>query len=107
MLRGNSLTNLGDELSCTQIRRPAQKLLPSNRPVQPDEAAVATETASIVQTAVARLPEQQRMVVVLRTWNGLSYRAIAQIMERAESTVRSEMFHGLAAMRKYLEPRLR
>jgi RNA polymerase sigma-70 factor (ECF subfamily) len=73
----------------------------------PAEAAVATETAAIVQAAVARLPEQQRMVVVLRVWNGLPYFEIAKILERAESTVRSEMFHALASLRKFLEPRLR
>jgi len=73
----------------------------------PAEAAVATETASIVQAAVARLPEQQRMVVVLRVWNGLPYFEIANILERTESTVRSEMFHALASLRKFLEPRLR
>jgi RNA polymerase sigma-70 factor (ECF subfamily) len=73
----------------------------------PAEAAVATETAAIVQAAVARLPERQRMVVVLRVWNGLPYFEIANILERTESTVRSEMFHALASLRKFLEPRLR
>ncbi len=73
----------------------------------PAEAAVATETASIVQAAVARLPEQQRIVVVLRVWNGLPYFEIANILDRTESTVRSEMFHALASLRKFLEPRLR
>ena len=77
------------------------------QPAGPDDAAIAVETASIVQTAVMRLPEQQRLVVVLRVWNGLSYTEIADVMQRAESTVRSEMFHGLASLRKYLEPRLR
>ena len=68
---------------------------------------MATETAAIVQAAVARLPEQQRMVVALRVWNGLPYLEIANILERTESTVRSEMFHALASLRKFLEPRLR
>jgi RNA polymerase sigma-70 factor (ECF subfamily) len=73
----------------------------------PDVAAIATETAAIIQTAVGRLPEQQRLVVVLRVWNGLSYVEIANIMERTESTIRSDMFHALASLRKYLEPRMR
>src|SRR5262245_46045978 len=47
----------------------------------PSEAAVATETAAIVQSAVARLPDQQRMVVVLRVWNGLPYFEIANILD--------------------------
>ena len=72
----------------------------------PVETAVATETASIVASAVARLPPKQRMVVVMRTWNGLPYSEIARIAGCTEATVRSHMHHGLAAMRKYLEPRL-
>jgi RNA polymerase sigma-70 factor (ECF subfamily) len=84
--------------------------LPEAAPVASDpspvEAAISTETASLVATAVAQLPPGQRTVVVLRVWNGLSYAEIAEIVGRTEATVRSHMHHGLAAMRKYLEPRL-
>src|SRR5437870_458642 len=38
----------------------------------PEDRAVATETAALVSTAVAQLPPQQRAVVVLRIWDGLS-----------------------------------
>jgi RNA polymerase sigma-70 factor (ECF subfamily) len=72
----------------------------------PGETAIATETAALVAAAVTDLPPQQRMVVVLRVWQGLSYAEIAEIVGRTEATVRSHMHHGLAAMRKYLEPRL-
>jgi RNA polymerase sigma-70 factor, ECF subfamily len=73
----------------------------------PDESAVATETAALVAAAVTLLPPQQRAVVVLRTWEGMSYGEIAEALGRTEATVRSHMHHGLAALRKYLEPRLR
>jgi RNA polymerase sigma-70 factor (ECF subfamily) len=73
----------------------------------PVEAAIATEHAVIVEQAVLRLPPQQRSVVVLRIWNGYSYGAIANILDFSESTARSTMSHALAAMRKYLEPRMR
>jgi len=83
---------------------------PSSTPACPDpstaETAIATETAALVTAAVARIAPQQRAVVVLRVWNGLSYFEIAEILGRSEGTVRSNMHHGLAAMRKYLEPRL-
>jgi RNA polymerase sigma factor (sigma-70 family) len=72
----------------------------------PAEIAIATETATLVTEAVALLPPQQRAVVVLRVWNGLPYSQIAEILGRTETTVRSNMHHGLAALRKYLEPRL-
>ena len=72
----------------------------------PVEVALATETASLVAAAVAQLPPQQRMVVVLRNWNGLSYSEIAETVGRTEATIRSHMHHGLAGIRRYLEPRL-
>ena len=72
----------------------------------PVEAAVAVETAHLVKAAIAQLPPQQRMVIVLRNWNGLSFGEIAQIAGRSEGTVRSHMHHALAGIRRYLEPRM-
>lgn len=72
----------------------------------PEDRAIATETAGLVTSAVMQLPPLQRAVVVLRVWQNLSYREIAQIVGRTEPTVRSHMHHGLAGLRKYLEPRL-
>jgi RNA polymerase sigma-70 factor (ECF subfamily) len=80
---------------------------PAARDPSPVEKMVATETAAMVSTAVELLPPQQRAVVVLRVWDGLSYAEIADIVGRTEGTVRSNMHHGLAAIRKYLEPRMR
>jgi DNA-directed RNA polymerase specialized sigma24 family protein len=37
----------------------------------------------------------------------MSYAQIAETVGRTEATVRSHMHHGLATLRKYLEPRLR
>ncbi len=73
----------------------------------PAESAMVAETAKLVSAAVARLPDQQRTVLVLRTWNGLSYAEIAQIVGREEATVRSHMHHALAAVRRFLEPRMK
>ena len=42
----------------------------------PDDFAVGKEVAVLIKDAVERLPEQQRAVVVLRIWSGLSYREI-------------------------------
>ena len=74
--------------------------------LSPADSAIATETAALVTAAVGRLPAQQRAVVVLRIWDGLSYAEIAEAVDRTEATVRSHMHHGLTAIRKYLEPRL-
>jgi RNA polymerase sigma-70 factor (ECF subfamily) len=72
----------------------------------PVEVAIATETSTLVATAVSLLPPQQRAVVVLRIWQQLPYSEIAGILETTEGSARANMHHGLAAVRKYLEPRL-
>ncbi len=71
------------------------------------DSAVSAETAALVAEAVGRLPPAQRAVVTMRVWNGLSYAEIAEAIGRSEATVRSHMFHGLAALRRHLEPRMK
>ncbi len=82
------------------------EMVPSGSEPSPVEMAVTVEAAELVQEGVGQLPPQQRAVVVLRIWDGLSYAEIANIVETTEGTVRSNMHHGLAALRRYLEPRL-
>src|SRR5262249_37073803 len=79
-------------------------MIPFSAEPSPVETAIATETAHRVAVAVARLPEQQRVVVVLRVWQGLSYGEIADLLNVTEATVRSHMHHALGALRKHLEP---
>ncbi len=70
----------------------------------PMDLAVNAENASIVTAAVARLPEQQRMVVTLRVWGDMSYAEIAASAGRTEATVRSHMHRALESLRKSLTP---
>ena len=82
-------------------RRPVASLedaVPAAADPSPEECAVATETAALVATAVTLLPPKQRAVVVLRTWEGMSYSEIAEALGRTEATVRSHMqqANGLA-----------
>jgi RNA polymerase sigma-70 factor (ECF subfamily) len=72
----------------------------------PLDTAIATETSAIVARAVASLPPKQRSVIVLRVWNSLSYAEIGRVLQCSEATARSHMHHGLAGVRRYLEPRL-
>ena len=81
-------------------------LTPAAPDASPADAAIATESAVLVNRAVQQLPHQQRTVVVLRVWEGLSYAEIAEAIGCTEPTARSHMHHGLAALRKYLEPHL-
>lgn len=81
-----------------------EALTPAAPDASPADAAIATETAVLVNRAIQQLPHQQRAVVVLRVWEGLSYAQIAEVIGCTEPTARSHMHHGLAALRKYLKP---
>jgi RNA polymerase sigma-70 factor (ECF subfamily) len=70
----------------------------------PVDTAIAVETAEVVSAAVMRLPPQQRLVVVLRVWEQMSYSDIADLVERSQATVRSNMHHALLALRQHLQP---
>ncbi|HWG45839.1 MAG TPA: RNA polymerase sigma factor [Gemmataceae bacterium] len=72
----------------------------------PADVVIATETAGLVNRAIKQLPHQQRAVVVLRIWEGLTYAQIAEVVGCTEPTARSHMHHGLATLRKHLELRL-
>ena len=94
---------------CRAAFRSAREELPleaADPPVagggSPAEVAIATETAARVARAVGRLPPQQRAVVALRVWDGLSYAEIASAVACSEATVRSHMHHGLRAIRAAL-----
>lgn len=78
--------------------------VPASETDTPVDAMLGSERAGIVAGAVARLPEQQRMVVTLRVWGGMSYSEIAISAGTAEATIRSHMHRALESLRKSLAP---
>jgi RNA polymerase sigma-70 factor (sigma-E family) len=58
--------------------------------------------AMAVRTAVAALPDRQRMAVVLRYFAGLSTRETATAMRCAEGTVGAHLHKALASLRREL-----
>jgi RNA polymerase sigma factor (sigma-70 family) len=59
--------------------------------------------AASAQAALATLPEEQRDVVVLRIWNGLTLAQIATVIGCPVSTVFSRYQSALTAIRRRLE----
>lgn len=53
---------------------------------------------------VSKLPEGQRQVLVLRFSEQLRYEEIAEVMGCPLGTVKSRIYHGLAALRAALQP---
>ena len=57
-----------------------------------------------VREALARLEPEQREIVMLREYQGLSYQEIAQVLNVPVGTVRSRLFRAKLALRELLAP---
>ena len=68
----------------------------------PDQALANRERGELVRKAVMRLPEAYRAVVVLRHYEDLKFREIADVLGLAEGTVKSRMAEALTQMNRLL-----
>jgi RNA polymerase sigma-70 factor (ECF subfamily) len=70
---------------------------------RPDAALERRELETALGRAIAELPEDRRIVVVLRDIEGLSYEEIAQVLELELGTVRSRLHRARAELKEKLE----
>jgi RNA polymerase sigma-70 factor (ECF subfamily) len=68
----------------------------------PDVAAAHRETAELVRLALMKLPELYRSVLVLKHYEGLKFREIAEVLGIPEGTVKSRTAEALAQMGRLL-----
>ena len=72
---------------------------------RPDDPLRRAEDAARVKAAIARLPEKQRMTVILRVYHELPHDAIARTLGSTVGTVKANFFHALQNLRKLLAER--
>jgi RNA polymerase sigma-70 factor (ECF subfamily) len=70
---------------------------------RPDAALERRELETALGRAIAELPEDRRIVVVLRDIEGLSYEEIAQVLELELGTVRSRLHRARTELKEKLE----
>ena len=56
----------------------------------------------ILHTAVQRLPEQQKTSVLLRDYEGYSYKVIGEITGQTEAQVKINIYRGRLALKSYI-----
>jgi RNA polymerase sigma-70 factor (ECF subfamily) len=71
----------------------------------PENYALRREIGEQIKNGLASLPSEQRLAVVLRDIQGLSYEEIAKVMRCSLGTVRSRISRGRAQLRSYLSQR--
>jgi len=67
------------------------------------ERLLQMDLARAVRRAVHALPEEQRVVVILKEYEGLTFLEIAQALDVPVSTVKTRLYRGLGQLRLRLE----
>lgn len=70
----------------------------------PVERLIGRERAELVREALSRISEAHRSVVILREYEGLKYREIAEVLEIPEGTVKWRMAEALTQLSELLGP---
>ena len=98
-----------DELKRAGRKRSSSMESLTNHPVaqsiaeNPDRPIQQQELGSILQQALNQLPAEQRIVVIMKEYEGLKFREIADILDEPENTVKSRMYYGLSSLRKIFD----
>jgi RNA polymerase sigma-70 factor (ECF subfamily) len=69
----------------------------------PGEALLAKERVELVKEAIKELPENDRIILVMSEYNGMSYEEIGEILGIPLGTVKSRMFYALRHLREKLK----
>ncbi|MFP4322240.1 MAG: RNA polymerase sigma factor [Anaerolineales bacterium] len=69
----------------------------------PEAAAVAEERSAYIQNLLNNLPEEYRLVIILRYWYDFSYAEIADMQDTTESAIKSRLFRARQALAKQID----
>jgi RNA polymerase sigma-70 factor (ECF subfamily) len=102
-LKKNHLTRSIDSPALTDEHDSRMPEYPDENQVAADDMIVAGQRDEQIRRALRKLPEQQRAAVVLRIYDGFSYREIADQMRVREGKVKTLIFRGRQQMKQALE----
>jgi RNA polymerase sigma-70 factor (ECF subfamily) len=83
-------------------REEEERPIKDERAMAPDAALLEQELQRAIETAIARLPETQRLAVVLRRYDELSYEEIADVLDQSVPAVKSLLFRARTELRTQL-----
>ena len=98
---------MNEALDTIQDRRRFLDLDPelASRTASPEQDCAAHEAGRKIQDAMLELPAEQRAVIVLRHFQGLSYQEIAEVIGVPLKRVKSRLFEARTGLRERLARR--
>ena len=69
----------------------------------PEKILRQSELSDLLQKCLMELSEEQREVVIMKEYEGLKFREIAEALNISENTVKSRMYYGLDGLKKIFD----
>ncbi|MDZ7269863.1 MAG: sigma-70 family RNA polymerase sigma factor [candidate division KSB1 bacterium] len=96
-----SLENLQENGAADLHKHPALTLFPEASQ-HPDRIVSRNQLRELIEKALQEIPEEQRVVVIMKEYQGLKFTEIAEVLGAPVNTVKSRLYYGLSALRKVL-----
>ena len=97
------LYRMGVNESLNQIKRQSRivhiEFDPPSHTPGPEQQIIREESNGLMQTALRRLGEDQRVVIILRHFVDLTYRQIGEVLGIPEKTVKSRLYSARQRMK--------
>ena len=74
---------------------------------QPDKSIIQRQRATLIEEAIAMLPEKYKRVIILRHTEERDYSEIAKILKLPIGTVKAHIFRARELLNKYLRSKIR
>jgi RNA polymerase sigma-70 factor (ECF subfamily) len=68
----------------------------------PDRIVSRSQLRDLLEKALQEIPEEQRIVVVMKEYQNLKFTEIAEILGAPVNTIKSRLYYGLNALKKVL-----
>ena len=79
---------------------PSVNLQSSSRNSQGDHSLRENELKDLLRKALNMLKEEQRIVVIMKEYEGFKFSEIAEILKISENTAKSRLYYGLTKLKK-------
>jgi RNA polymerase sigma-70 factor, ECF subfamily len=71
--------------------------------VSPESTLNNNQMGQLIQKALQLIPEEQRVVIIMKEYQGLKFIEIAEALGEPLNTVKSRLYYGLKALRKIFD----
>jgi RNA polymerase sigma factor (sigma-70 family) len=70
--------------------------------VAPDEALELQEQKALIEDAIARLPQKQKSVFILRYYEEMPYEEISKMLKTSVGGLKANYFHAVKKIQEYV-----